>query len=141
MNEITTRGAPAGLMRHTSAFDFAETLARLERAASQLGLKTFARIDHAAAAREAGLALPPTTVLLVGAARAGTPLVADHRWLALDLPLRILVREGASGGVEVGANDPGWVVERHGVNAQDPRARTMRRTLSAILTEATEDPA
>jgi uncharacterized protein (DUF302 family) len=36
----------------------------LERMIAQAGLTIFARIDHAEAARGAGLTMPPTTVLI-----------------------------------------------------------------------------
>ena len=57
----------------------------------------FAEIDHAANAREAGLTLPPSTVLIYGHAKGGTPIMAAAPLAALDLPLRVLVREREDG--------------------------------------------
>jgi uncharacterized protein (DUF302 family) len=65
----------------------------------------FARIDHAAGAAAAGLTMPPATVVVFGNARAGTPLMLDAPLLALDLPLRILVRQGTD-GVVVAYHEP-----------------------------------
>ena len=72
---------------------FAETVARLEAAIGQAGMAIFARIDHAAGAAEVGLAMPPTVVLIYGNPRGGTPVMQAAPLTALDLPLRVLVRE------------------------------------------------
>ncbi len=80
-----------------STAGFATTLESVVRAIDRAGLKIFARIDHAAAAAAAGLAMPPTTVLLYGKAEGGTPIMLAAPNAALDLPLRVLVREEASG--------------------------------------------
>jgi uncharacterized protein (DUF302 family) len=40
-----------------------------------MGMRVFARINHAAGAAAAGLSLRPTEVLIFGNAKAGTPLM------------------------------------------------------------------
>lgn len=90
------------VVEHPSPVAFAPTLERLERAITAAGLTIFARIDHAAGARAAGLEMPPTTVLIYGHARGGTPLMLAAPHVALDLPLRVLVRQDAAGAVLVG---------------------------------------
>jgi len=52
------------------------------------GMTIFARIDHAEAARDAGLAMPPTQVQIYGNAKRGTPLMLAAPSVALDFPLR-----------------------------------------------------
>ncbi|MCJ9710090.1 DUF302 domain-containing protein, partial [Bordetella hinzii] len=47
-----------------------------------------------------GLTMPPTKVLVFGNPKAGTPLMLAAPDVALDLPLRVLVRE-QDGRVEV----------------------------------------
>jgi uncharacterized protein (DUF302 family) len=81
----------------TSDYTFAETLARLGDAFEGTHLKIFAHIDHSAAAAEVGLSMPPTTVLIYGNPLSGTPLMLATPALALDLPLRVLVRQDANG--------------------------------------------
>ena len=82
-----------------SAYDFETTLTRLTEAIADAGLKLFARIDHAAAARDFGLEMPPTIVLIYGHPKGGTPVMLAHPDAALDLPLKLLVREQADGKV------------------------------------------
>jgi uncharacterized protein (DUF302 family) len=61
----------------------------------------FAVIDHAANAADAGLAMQPATVLIYGNAKGGTPIMQAVPNLALDLPLRVLVRQDAGDRVLV----------------------------------------
>lgn len=97
---------PHEIAVHETALPFAEALDRVARAIEAAGLTIFARIDHAAGAAAAGLAMPPATVLIYGAARGGTPIMLAHPNAALDLPLRVLVREAASGAGAVVAFHP-----------------------------------
>ena len=71
---------PASLVEIPSPFGFEDTVARLVDAIGAAGLRVFARIDHARGAREAGLEMPPTMVLLYGHPKGGTPvmLAAHH---------------------------------------------------------------
>ncbi len=87
----------SGILEHISSLGFAATLDRLAAAIETAGLTIFARIDHAAGARQAGLAMPPNIVLLYGHPKSGTPLMLAAPQAALDLPLRVLVREAADG--------------------------------------------
>ena len=73
--------AADGLLDITSKSGFQETITRLKEGIASRGLTLFAVIDHAKGAEEAGLVLRPTTVLIFGNAKGGTPLVQapNHR--------------------------------------------------------------
>ena len=90
-----------GIVEHVSPLGVEATLVRLTAAIAQAGLTILARIDHAANARDAGLAMPPAVVLVYGHAKGGTPLMLAAPRVALDLPLRVLVREDADRGTLV----------------------------------------
>ena len=89
-----------------SKFSFDETLERLRELLGERSIKLFAEIDHARNAREAGLEMPPTVVLIFGNAKAGTPLMVKAPDIALELPLRVLVREEPDGGAVLAYHDP-----------------------------------
>ncbi|MBI1173480.1 DUF302 domain-containing protein [bacterium] len=129
---------PEGFVSIPGAQGFAATLQSLERACAARGITVFARIDHARAAGEAGLALRPTEVWILGNARAGTPLMAEHPRLAIDLPLRILIWQDDDGAVNLGYNDPGWIVQRH-TGAPLPQVKAMQTALSEILRDAADE--
>src|SRR6266849_6296725 len=61
-----------GLTTVPSNFGPKETMERLETELRAQGMKIFARIDHAAGAREAGLELRPTEVIIWERARRHT---------------------------------------------------------------------
>src|SRR5579875_1261817 len=103
-----------GLIVFRSNHSVPETVARLESALAAHGLKIFALIDHSGEAQQAGLAMPPTQVLLFGSPKAGTPLMLAAPSLAIDLPLKALVAEDVSGQTSVTLNDPAYLQSRHG---------------------------
>jgi len=87
----------AGLVELASPIGFEAVLHRVTEAIAAAGLTVFARIDHSDGARQAGLMMPPTIVLLYGHAKGGTPIMLAAPGSALDLPLRVLVREAGAG--------------------------------------------
>ena len=91
-----------------------ETVKRLQAAFAEKGLKLFALIDHSGEAAKAGLKMRPTKVLIFGSPMGGTPLMVAAPSLAIDLPLKVLVAEGAEGKVSITYNDPQYLKERHG---------------------------
>jgi uncharacterized protein (DUF302 family) len=94
---MSTTVSASDLIEHVSPIGFAPTLDRLNRAILAAGLQVFTTVDHAAAAQAVGLTMPATVVLLYGNPRGGTPIMLTTPSAALDLPLRVLVREDAAG--------------------------------------------
>ncbi|MGY8660856.1 DUF302 domain-containing protein [Bradyrhizobium sp. UFLA05-109] len=111
-----------GLVTRSSHHGPRETMDRLEAEVKAKGMRIFARIDHAAGAAEAGLSLPPTEVLIFGNARAGTPLMQSVQTIGIDLPLKALVWQDASGDTWLSYNDPAWLARRHEVGADAAEA-------------------
>ncbi len=106
----------ADLVELESTESFAATLKRLEDAITAAGMTIFARVDHAAGAREAGLSMPPTVVLLYGNPKGGTAMMLASPRAALDLPLRVLIRE-ESGHAIVAYHPIAELLARAGVPA------------------------
>ncbi len=69
----------------------AGTVSKLTGMISAKGMKLFAVIDQSAEARQAGLTLRETTLVIFGSPAAGTPVMAAAPLSALDLPLKVLV--------------------------------------------------
>lgn len=109
--------APAGLVTIKSAHGFAETLSRLESNLTNNGQTIFARFDHAANAKGVGLELRPTTVIVFGNPKGGTPLMQASQLMGIELPMKFLVAEDAGGAVTVSYNDPKWLAQRQGLPA------------------------
>ena len=124
-----------GLVTLPSSYPVADTIDRLKDAVTAAGLQVFARIDHAAGAREAGLELRPTE-LLFGNARGGTPLMQDKQTAGIDLPLKALAWADESGQAWLSYNDPAWIAERHGLGEPSAAAAATLRGAIAKLAHA-----
>ncbi len=113
-----------------SQFGPKETLERLEAEVQGRGLTVFARIDHAAGAAAVGMSLLPTTVVIFGNARGGTPLMQASQVIGLDLPLKVLVWEDASKKTRLAYVDPQVLVKRYGLPSE---SATVANNLSGAL--------
>src|SRR6516162_1657012 len=104
--------------------------ARLREALDAHGLELFARIDHAAGARKAGIELDADVLLIFGNTRVGTPLMQSDPRVGIELPLRMLVWQDAK-GMHVGYLDPRELADRY---ALDGHQQTLERQ-AAVLTK------
>ena len=68
-----------------------DTAAKLTAIISAKGMRLFAVIDQAAEARQVGLTLRETMLVIFGSPKAGTPVMAASPLSALDLPLKVLI--------------------------------------------------
>ena len=125
-----------GLVTIPSQFPAAETMQRLVAAVTARGMTVFARIDHAQGARDAGLSLRPTELLIFGSARGGTPLMQIQQAIGIDLPLKALAWEDAGGKVWLSWNDPAWLASRHGIAAGGELAKALAAALAAATKAA-----
>ena len=102
---------------------------RLRDALDAHGLQLFARIDHAAGARKAGVQLQPDVLLIFGNPRVGTPLMQADPRVGIELPLRMLIWQDPD-GTHVGYLDPHELADRY---ALDGHQQTLERQ-TAVLT-------
>lgn len=131
------RGRKMTMHVSRSTTGYADTRRRLLEGIETRGLPVFARIDHAAGAREAGLELAPEEVVLFGNPQAGTPLMQRDPRIGVELPLRMLVWEDADGAA-VGYNDPLDLVARYDVEPNRATLEAMSRLLATLASEAAE---
>jgi uncharacterized protein (DUF302 family) len=130
--------AAQGLTTIPSSYGPKDTMDRLEAEVRTKGMTVFARIDHTAGATAAGLSLRPTEVLIFGNAKAGTPLMQSVQTVAIDLPLKALVWQDASGDTWLSYNDPAWLAQRHELGAEtEVTAGMLTAALDAVATAAT----
>ena len=136
---LTAQGALArDLTVRPSKFSVTETIDRLTAALKEKGIVPAARIDHAAAAKLAGLELKPTQVLLFGNPKLGTPLMKSDRHIAIDLPMRVLAWEDDQGKVRVGYVSSQTLQSRYKVSDQIEPLQALSRALDAFVKAATE---
>ena len=107
-----------GIIEIQSHHSLKETIDRLKEMVQARGLAIFALVDHSGEAAHVGLTMPPTKLLIFGSPKAGTPLMLAAPSVAIDLPLKILVREDSDGKVWVSYNSPSYLEQRHGFPEQ-----------------------
>ena len=134
-----TASAQDGMITLPSPHDVNTTLDRLEAVLGAKGMNVFARIDHAANAESADLALRSTSVLIFGNPKVGTPLMACAQSVAIDLPQKMLAWEAEDGQVFIGYNDPAHLKARHGIEGCDPVLDTVSGALAAFAAAAVAD--
>jgi uncharacterized protein (DUF302 family) len=89
-----------------------ETVAKFTRMIAAKGMKLFAVIDQAAEARQVGLSLRETVLVVFGSPAAGTPVMVAAPLSALDLPLKVLVWSD-DGQTKVSYYAPAALAARH----------------------------
>jgi uncharacterized protein (DUF302 family) len=106
--QVTTKVSPRSV---------AATVSRLTGILSAKGMKVFAVIDQSHEAREAGLKLRDTTLVLFGNPAAGTPVMDAAPLSALDLPLKVLIwADGARTNVTY--YSPAAIAARYGLSTE-----------------------
>jgi uncharacterized protein (DUF302 family) len=131
-------GAAEGLVSIKSAHAVKETLDRFEGLVKARGLNVFLRVDHAAGARKIGKSLRPTELLVFGNPQGGTPLMECAQSAGIDLPLKALAWQDASGQVWLGYNDPQFIVNRHEGKDCGPVTQNLAKALAGLAQEATK---
>jgi len=104
-----------GIVHFPSKYTGPETLQRLEAVVTSHGLTVFARIDFGGDAAKAGLQMRPTQLLIFGNPQSGTPVMIASPSIAIDLPLKALAWQDATGQVWLSYNTPEYLKDRHGL--------------------------
>jgi uncharacterized protein (DUF302 family)/uncharacterized membrane protein YidH (DUF202 family) len=115
--EETTMAAATnkGIIDKPSNHSVEQTVEKLKNILQAKGVTLFALVDHSGEAEKVGMEMRPTKLLIFGSPKAGTPLMLAAPSSAIDLPLKILVREDDSGKVWVSYNSPDYLKDRHGL--------------------------
>lgn len=104
-----------GIVEIASTHSVAVTLHKLTQILNAKGVTLFAVIDHSGEAEKVGMKMPPTKLLIFGNPKAGTPVMLAAPSIAIDLPLKILIREDEQGKVWISYNSAEYLQERHGL--------------------------
>ena len=120
-----------GVVTKLSPRSVADTTTRMTDILAAKGVKLFTVIDQSAEARQVGLHLRDSTLVIFGNPQAGTPVMAASPMAALDLPLKVLVWDDG-GQTKVSYYAPAELAARHGLGPD------LEKNLAAIdtLTDA-----
>jgi uncharacterized protein (DUF302 family) len=111
---MSTQVADSGIVTVPTQRSVAQAADKLASLIEAKQIVLFARIDFAADAERAGLAMNPSQLLVFGNPKAGTPLMQA----VLDLPLKVLVWQDGDGRVWFSYNATNYLQTRHGAPAE-----------------------
>jgi uncharacterized protein (DUF302 family) len=117
VNPPASSNVSPNLTTKLSPRSVAETVARLESLTQAKGMKVFAVIDHSGEAKDVGLALRETKVVIFGSPQAGTPVMVAAPLAALDLPLKLLIWSD-EGQTKVSYTAPAALAARYGLSEE-----------------------
>jgi uncharacterized protein (DUF302 family) len=126
-----------GVIQIQSFGTLAQTVERLEHAVDERHLTNVAVIHHADAARNAGLVLRPTTLVIFDNPMRGARSMQMSQVAGLSLPIKMLVWQYASKRVWVGYTTSEAFARRYAWAPDSLPIRAMGGALGAIAAEAT----
>jgi uncharacterized protein (DUF302 family) len=113
-----TLNTDSGIVDVPSHHSVDQTVEMLGTILRSKGITLFTVIDHSGEAEKVGMTMRPTKLSIFGNPKAGTPVMLAAPRMAIDLPLKILVWEDATGAVWVSYNSPEYLRVRHGFSSE-----------------------
>lgn len=114
----------------------ADVVDRLTAALRERDIEIFATIDHAKAARDAGLDLPDEVVVIFGNPSVGTKLMQRNPQAGLDLPLKMLIWD-QDGATHVAYRAPSELGQQLDLRGAEPVLDKLDEVM-ATITEAVD---
>lgn len=124
-----------GIVDKLSNHSVEETVDRLKNILQSKGVTLFAVVDHSKEAEKVGMKMAPTSLLIFGSPKAGTPLMLAAPSIAIDLPLKILVWQDEQGKVWLSYNSPAYLMQRHSLPLELLPNIAVVESLAAIATQ------
>lgn len=124
------------LLVRQSTHDQRQTVENIKKNLQAKGVTLFAEINHAQQAHQVSLELREEIVLIFGDPKAGTFLMQENPEIGIELPLKILVWQGAQNETFVGYKDPLLLGELYGIKNSE-LLKKMSQSLSELVNHAT----
>lgn len=102
-----------GILQRSAVGSVDEVVERLLSILGSKGINVFVVVDHSEEAAKVGLRMPNTRLVVFGSPQAGTPVMLAAPSSALDLPLKILIAQGADGNTWISYNSVAYLKKRH----------------------------
>jgi uncharacterized protein (DUF302 family) len=127
-----TQASEFGVVALQSAYSMADTLARLKKDIADKHLMFFEEIDQAKLARDAGINLRPSKLLVFGNPGLGTQFMTSNPQSGIDWPVRLLVYQNEKGEVWLVYNDFAYIAKRHGIEDRGAQFKMATQVIASI---------
>jgi len=128
--------AVEGMIDVKSSFGAKETGDRLESVLTEKGMTIFNRVKHSETAKNAGVELRETELIIFGNPKAGSPLMKCQQSVAIDLPQKALIWKDSEDNVWISYNDPGYLEKRHNISNCEEVIAKIEKALADIAKAA-----
>ena len=121
-----------GIVKVRSAYSFGETIDRVKNDIADKKITFFAQIDQSKLAAEAGIELPPSTLLIFGNPPLGVQFLTANPDAGIDWPVRLLVQQDAKGEVWLAYTDFDWIAHRYAIANRDAQFKMASMVIGSI---------
>ncbi len=122
-----------GIVRNKSVYGMAETIQRITKDIENKKIKLFNVIDQAMLAKDAGVELRPSSLIVFGNPPLGTLFLTSKAEAGLDWPVRLLVFEDENKQVWTAYTDFHWIAKRHNIENRQPQFDKATEVISSIV--------
>jgi uncharacterized protein (DUF302 family) len=127
-----------GIVRVKSAHGFDETVELLKKDIAAKGIIFFMAVDQAKLGENAGIKVPPSTLLIFGNPPLGIQFLTSNPNAGLDWPVRLLVTQDGKGQVWALYTDFDWIRRRHGIENRDDAFKMAASVIASITSSVAE---
>lgn len=131
ISQIALAGSD-GVIKIKSAYSMQETIDRITKDIAAKNIKLFDVIDQAKLAKDAGIDLRPSTLIVFGNPPLGTLFLTAKAEAGLDWPVRLLVFQDDKGQVWTTYTDFAWIARRHGIKNRAPQFKMASEVIASI---------
>lgn len=124
------------IIKKASAHNVTDTIDRLEAVLNSKGLTVFTRVNHAAGAKNVGIDMADSELIIFGNPKLGTPLMLENPEMGLDLPLKALAYTDSAGQTFLTYTAPSELKMRHGITENSPVIDKITGALDAMTSKA-----
>ena len=130
--------AQDGIVMTKSLHPMGDTIHRITDDVAAKGIMLFDVIDQAKLAKDVGVELRPSTLIVFGNPPLGTLFLTAKAEAGLDWPVRLLVFEDASGQVWTAYTDFDWIARRHGIENRQAEFAKASEVIASIVASVTQ---
>lgn len=128
--------ASDGLVHIKSAYSVEESRQRLVSILEAKGMTIFNQIAHSESAKDAGIELRPTQLILFGNPKVGSPLMKCAQSVAIDLPQKALIWQDQNDATFISYNSPDYLQARHRIQGCEKNLKKISKALEDLLRKA-----
>ncbi|MEO7404009.1 MAG: DUF302 domain-containing protein [Burkholderiales bacterium] len=121
-----------GLISVKRVYPIAETIKRIKADIAEKGITFFQEIDQTKLAAGAGIALPPSSLLIFGNPGLGSQFITAKPQAGMDWPVRLFVHQDERGDVWATYTDFGWIASRHGITNRSEQFGMASKVIGSI---------